>query len=587
MQEKSSIPGVSTTFSTNTTPEKPPHPLLRCPLLALVDRLYTHVLAAPLPEKHVEPQWPLPDEDLTATNIRPHFPRMAFKPTVVLFPSNASSTWKTESLKFPHLNVWFWFGSSAKFSDGSRERDRTLHSRWKDLVDFIQTLDPNSPETGRTVILSTITTWVRRTTYFEDVKGKGKACASEINPEDLDQTVPDEDGQEDSVSEEQMRCLSSRVKGLIGLIVVDEIHKLKNRLTHAHGSVFRAEPQFICGLSGTPIINRPTDVLGYLHLLKQQVDRTTFEIPPTTGNTKPYDGVLNSLNKFMHVNLLPFSQYMACLEPSLVRSKLQDLQVGSDTMSDVREVIAVVFSLIMLRRVKGHAVTMHDGSIYTVGKDIPIPQVATVKLNMDKAGLALVRKTLREARPRLYTRPTESNSASRHISIAKDDCNDANDGESEQGGRFNIQVHRRCMIVSFCPLLSLLPEKTYVANTDAWSNMNDHGYKAFVTLTTHPDYPWRLPHLNRVSAALEIAYASPKIQAMALHLLHDVIAQDRKVIFFVRWPITQWVSELFCFMLGIGFLSIRSIHTISEREHYIERWNDEADPARVLFISTQ
>jgi len=66
------------------------------------------------------------------------------------------------------------------------------------------------------------------------------------------------------------------------------------------------------------------------------------------------------------------------------------------------------------------------------------------------------------------------------------------------------------MIVSFCPSLSLLPEKTYVTHTDAWSDLNDHGYKAFVALTTPPGYPWRLPHLTRVSAVLEIALASPK-----------------------------------------------------------------------------
>ena len=82
---------------------------------------------------------------------------------------------------------------------------------------------------------------------------------------------------------------------------------------------------------------------------------------------------------------------MACLEPSLIRSRLQNLQVGSDAMSDVRDVVAVVFSLIMLRRVKGHAVEMHNGSVYIVGKDIPIPQVGTLKLNMDPEGLALFR----------------------------------------------------------------------------------------------------------------------------------------------------------------------------------------------------
>lgn len=67
---------------------------------------------------------------------------------------------------------------------------RTLHSHWQDLVEFIETLDPNSPETGRTVILSTITTWVRRTTYFDNIKGKGKALVSEPNSEDLDQGPP-------------------------------------------------------------------------------------------------------------------------------------------------------------------------------------------------------------------------------------------------------------------------------------------------------------------------------------------------------------------------------------------------------------
>ena len=528
---------------------------------SIVDRLYSHVLAPPLPDELVDSTWPLQEADLTPENLRPHSPITIFKPTVILFPSNASSTWKTECLKFPDMNVRFWFGDKSKYTDGSRESRLTLNNRWQDFVEFIEQLDPTSPDTGRTVILCTITTWVRRTTYFDNIKGKGKgkAKATDENADEHADEQPDEHAEdadddiiedydhaaEDDQSEEQMRRLTSRVKGLIGLMIIDETHKLKNRHTRAHGSVFKAEPDFILGLTGTPVINRPTDMLGYLALLERQVQGTRFEVPPPPESADAYAGILDEVRKFPCVNLVPFDRYMGYLSPTLVRSRLQNISVGTDSMLDTRDVIAVAFALIVLRRVKGHVVNMHDGTRYIVGKDIPIPQVRTVKLEMDPEGLRIVKKTINDARPRLYQRSESDDRASRYVSDEGGDDNGNGDTET----RLNIQVHRRCMLVSFSPLLALLPERTYVEHTDRWSDLSDHGYRAYVALTTPPDYPWRLPHVSRVTAATEMAMASPKLMAMAFHILHDVILGDRKVIFFVRWPITQWIAELFCFTL--------------------------------------
>src|SRR6266480_1902215 len=137
---------------------------------AIIDRLYTRILSQPPCDPPVDPKWPLNHDELTAANLRPFFPASTFKPTLVLFPSIASSTWNVETQNFPGFMFKYWFGDSSKFLDGSLESIRTLNSRCEDMVAFIRSLDPENPDTGKTVIFCTITTWRHRAGAREGVQ---------------------------------------------------------------------------------------------------------------------------------------------------------------------------------------------------------------------------------------------------------------------------------------------------------------------------------------------------------------------------------------------------------------------------------
>jgi len=184
--------------------------------LSTVRTLYEQVLPIASQEK---PKWPLDTTDFKPSVIRSHWNRKAFKPTLILFPASASSSWKDDLSKMGGFTVRYWMSSPTKFRLDSEGANLTLGTKKDDLDSFIDSLDSTDPKTGMTVILSSITTFGRRGIVF----------ANRNRSDDDD----DEDEDEDD-DREQALVLDSPFAGKFGLIIVDEAHKLKNRKSHAH-----------------------------------------------------------------------------------------------------------------------------------------------------------------------------------------------------------------------------------------------------------------------------------------------------------------------------------------------------------------
>ena len=85
-----------------------------------------------------------------------------FKPTLIVFPSAALGVWKSEiSEYFPRFTVKYFIGSRIK--GPIKDRADTLGPTVGDIDEFMRGLNPNDPQTGRAVILTTFTTFHCRT----------------------------------------------------------------------------------------------------------------------------------------------------------------------------------------------------------------------------------------------------------------------------------------------------------------------------------------------------------------------------------------------------------------------------------------
>ena len=72
---------------------------------------------------------------------------------------------------------------------------------------------------------------------------------------------------------------------------------------------------------------------------------------------------------------------------------------------------------------------------------------------------------------------------------------------------------------------------------------------------------------------------------MAGFLLNIVLGKQEKVLLFTKWPVVQYNIELFLLIVGIEFVSIRSVHTQAQQEQVVSDFNNPAHPAKVCVTS--
>ena len=58
--------------------------------------------------------------------------------------------------------------------------------------------------------------------------------------------------------------------GAFDVLILDEVHKLKNPKSLNYSACYKLEPRVTWGLSGTPLENRPSDLISILHLLDRK-----------------------------------------------------------------------------------------------------------------------------------------------------------------------------------------------------------------------------------------------------------------------------------------------------------------------------
>lgn len=91
-------------------------------------------------------------------------PPPVYRPTLIVCPSSAIATWKNELVKHaPHLPLTFYMGTERTTS--LLDRAATLLSSPGKLRKYINSLAKDNPATATTIILTTYSTWLKRTLY--------------------------------------------------------------------------------------------------------------------------------------------------------------------------------------------------------------------------------------------------------------------------------------------------------------------------------------------------------------------------------------------------------------------------------------
>lgn len=149
-------------------------------------------------------------------------------------------------------------------------------------------------------------------------------------------------------------------------------------------------------------------------------------------------------------------------------------------------------------------------------------------------------------------------------------------------GRINLAAYRWLCHATFNPALDRfrLKVNTSVKHVRTWYEREDYGASFYYKVTKLES--WVPPYRDRVSWAVYISATSAKLQWLAGCILETCLLGGKKLLIFCNWPMTSWDVELFLNILDIGVYSIRSSHSIAQRQSIIEAWNDPNDEVKVL-----
>ena len=188
--------------------------------------------------------------------------KRTYRPTLILAPSAAIRVWKEEVKKtFKGLMMKYYY--SLKMAANLWDKDMTLGTHITNLVQYVDSL-PNDPSTLRVIVLSSYSTWQNRSLYWD--------TNSHIPTRKKPHSKHDDFGSdhEENLTNNQLQILHSFVPSIFKRVCTDEAQKLKGHRTQAFTAVQLLDANIVNLMTATPMLNRPTDLLGLLILLWQE-----------------------------------------------------------------------------------------------------------------------------------------------------------------------------------------------------------------------------------------------------------------------------------------------------------------------------
>ncbi|TGO10789.1 hypothetical protein BTUL_0125g00020 [Botrytis tulipae] len=541
-------------------------------------------------------------------------PSAVYRPTLVLCPSSLINVHIKDIERFEgKLNVKIFWGNGKGIPPNWTSN---VLSDLNQLEDFVEKLDPKNPETAKVVILSTYSTWARRTTLIqewykgeykrdlsqEEVSDMKKANKVQVSiTEDMEDIDPETqayrdtlDGFQNQIREGYTFKMVSQFKDKFLRAILDEGHLAKNPETITHQSVSNLNAPHNWIMSATPLINSVSDLYGFLSLFwdeerlqllpgheeipmddryDHEFDMGNVILPPSTElkNFYPYAGPSDDWEQYQEYKI----GRLWILDPKSFKH-VADTE-GFHTLN-CRMVITPILRLIQLRRTLDSVIDLGDGTAIKIRDSVPSFQYRVVELEPDSIYQEKYDDIYSKYIPELHLSANTNNNGI---------ISGAATGIGKSGSR-NPGLHRLLAHATFHPLLDDLTCKLSQSNVDSinkWRKFDeDHGGSWFFRMTRTQDF--YQPPITRDQLAHYVNGLCPKIKWLSGYIAEHAVQNNERVLVMTEWPMTQWMLEVHFALLGLKVLTLRSEMSPAARQAVIEKFNDKNYKCHMLLSCT-
>ena len=504
--------------------------------------------------------------------------RRAHKPTLILCPSSAITVWQDELLlRFSTIRAFFWYGrpSSARASLRGYTIPETLRGLLENMLSF-----PDEPETERTIYLSSYATFRSRATLDVRTSGaaqgksKSQAKSPEVHEAAFDESAISsrfllENGDLDvgAIEDEGMKKqdatkirVSCRIPEVFKRAICDEAHLLKSPESIMHRAVKGLKAEYMLFMTGTPMINRSNDLLGFVELMwrpefavagKEDIGFEDFEEAKDT---------LADQNQMLNPDNI--SSFLHLLNPAFFADVAKGSNGNQLDPAVAQKFIPTILQIIQLRKTFADEVVMHDGQRRRIGQSIPPYRITTVELHMN-------------AHQEAEYYPIHSRLAGMLGNRVDKETN------SE---RNRMDYHRRLVHATMNPILDVVAERCKAKGLKLWYEKEyDNGLWRFIYRTKPKK--WLPQWKTREEIAEYLSSCSPKLQWAGGYATKIVHSCRRKLLIFTAWPLTLYLAELYFSIIGFYVLTVRSGHSPMERRAAQAKFNDPSHPSEIMVTS--
>jgi hypothetical protein len=333
------------------------------------------------------------------------------------------------------------------------------------------------------------------------------------------------------------------VPGLFGLEIVDEAHNVRNVKTRAWSSITEALPDRLFLISATPLYSQASDLHGVLSAFEQ-----ISSVPLRDDVTEPDFEQLKYLRDCLldpGTDITNFDPrhylWNGFLSPKYYRVFMAGAP-GSVDVDYATVVPSTLRALIGCRNLSGSMQASYDGTPSIVGGDIPKPVNVLVELQLpdwvDSEYYGAHRKIIST----LY-RPVEPPAELQTPNTAPAPADGAGPARPKPPAPENKEVryvrnlrsHRALQTLAAYPVSArVASSRGKLQDTDRWALEPNAGYTSLF-VHTRPSHDM-LPQATRQLAALQLAAASPVMQALCIILAELVVRRDKKVLIFFHNP---------------------------------------------------
>ncbi|KAL4981348.1 P-loop containing nucleoside triphosphate hydrolase protein [Aspergillus falconensis] len=502
-----------------------------------------------------------------------------YRPTLILCPAGLVDTW--------FLEISTRFGTLLPVRIFHRDREHTSDERRKELVintvdelnRFCSQLKADDLDTAKTIILSSYSTWSKRTTReLVSDKGDKGAAARKVDKRLAGREILEnlqEEGDDDTDSEKaksRRAKFESLVRGLFARVICDEGHALKTIATRFHQSVADLGADHLWILSATPMFNRAQDMCGYLSLLYREEFDADDEDSRLADPITEYKQGMKDLDS----GAPPPTHLLAPRRfASLARKGMLSAADGYDS-------IPVIMRMLCLGRDADDPLPGGtEGS--TIGDDIPPVRVMTVEVRYD---------------PRSQMEHDRFYAPLVRLLRGRKEGDAGMDPEAlESGGKIDMGVLRWTMLLSFTPRLYHFAVKMgrkgslSKAMADRVAGRRDLGFSVFYSKVSKDR--WGTVPDTRAKVGWYLAGDCPRLKYLTKlfqdEKLFDVPAdgEDRppRFLIFCRVPLTMWYVRMFLDAMGMEVVTIEATQTAEERAAAAAHFNSPASGCQALLTT--